>query len=75
VRAGDIVYPCPDWMFVHDNHVMATREEMEAAGIHVLHDPDRVILTTDHDVIYVNERAIERGELMRQIAAIVNGLG
>jgi len=68
VRPGDIVHPRPDWMFVHDNHLMATHEEMEAAGIHALHDPDRVILTTDHDVIYVNERAIERGAYNRKVA-------
>lgn len=69
VAPGDIVHPRPDWMFVHDNHLMATHEEMEAAGIHQLHDPDRVILTTDHDVIYVNERAIERGAYNRKAAA------
>jgi 3-isopropylmalate/(R)-2-methylmalate dehydratase large subunit len=69
VAPGDIVHPRPDWMFVHDNHLMATHEELEAAGIHALHDPDRVILTTDHDVIYVNERAIERGAYNRKAAA------
>lgn len=68
VRPGDIVQPVPDWIFLHDNFVMTAKKELDALGIDELFDPDRVIITSDHDVIYVNERALERGVYNRKAA-------
>jgi 3-isopropylmalate/(R)-2-methylmalate dehydratase large subunit len=68
VRPGDIVYPIPDWIYLHDNFVMTAKRELDALGIDKLFDPDRVMMTSDHDVIYVNERALERGVYNRKAA-------
>ena len=68
VRPGEIVHPIPDWIFLHDNFVMSAKKELDALGIGKLFDPDRVMITSDHDVIYVNERALERGVYNRQAA-------
>jgi 3-isopropylmalate/(R)-2-methylmalate dehydratase large subunit len=69
VRAGDIVYPRPDFVIIHDGLVMGTKQELDALGIHRLFDPDRVLMVTDHDVVYNNERAVARGAFNRKAAA------
>lgn len=68
VRPGDFIEPVPDLIMIHDNHVMATKNELDSLGIDRLFDPDRVVMVSDHDVIYVNERAIERGAFNRKAA-------
>jgi 3-isopropylmalate/(R)-2-methylmalate dehydratase large subunit len=69
VRAGEIVYPMPDFVIIHDGVVMGTKEELDALGIDRLFDPDRVMMVTDHDVVYLNERAVARGAFNRKAAA------
>ena len=61
VQAGDIVYPQPDFVMIHDGVVRGAKEELDALGITRLFDPDRVLMVTDHDVVYVNDRAAARG--------------
>ena len=60
VRAGDIVYPAPDFVMIHDGVVMGAKQELDTLGIDRLFDADRVIMVTDHDVVYLNERAVVR---------------
>jgi 3-isopropylmalate/(R)-2-methylmalate dehydratase large subunit len=69
VSAGDIVYPTPDFVIIHDGLVMGTKQELDALGIDRLFDPDRVMMVTDHDVVYNNERAVARGAFNRKAAA------
>lgn len=69
VRAGDIVYPQPDFVMIHDGVVRGAKEELDALGIHRLYDPERVLMVTDHDVVYVNDRAAARGAFNRKAAA------
>jgi 3-isopropylmalate/(R)-2-methylmalate dehydratase large subunit len=69
VRAGDIVYPTPDFVMIHDGVVMGTKEELDSLGIDRVFDPDRVMMVTDHDVVYLNERAAARGAFNRKAAA------
>ena len=69
VKPGDIVHPRPDWIVLHDNFVMTAKRELDALGITKLSHPERVLITSDHDVIYVNERALERGVYNRKAAA------
>jgi 3-isopropylmalate/(R)-2-methylmalate dehydratase large subunit len=69
VRAGDIVYPMPDFVIIHDGVVMGAKEELDALGIDRLFEPDRVMMVTDHDVVYLNERAVARGAFNRKAAA------
>src|SRR5687768_1811657 len=67
-RAGDIVYPQPDFVMIHDGVVMGAKEELDALGIDRVFDPERVIMATDHDVVYLNERAVARGAFNRKAA-------
>jgi 3-isopropylmalate/(R)-2-methylmalate dehydratase large subunit len=67
-HAGDIVYPVPDFVMIHDGVVMGAKQELDALGIDRLFDPQRVLMVTDHDVLYLNERAAARGAFNRQAA-------
>ncbi|MGQ0752150.1 MAG: 3-isopropylmalate dehydratase large subunit [Betaproteobacteria bacterium] len=67
-HAGDIVFPMADLVIIHDGVVMGAKQEMDAIGIDRLYDPDRVLMVTDHDVVYTNERAAARGAYNRKAA-------
>lgn len=68
VRAGEIVYPTPDFVMIHDGVIMGAKEELDALGVDRLFDPERVMMVTDHDVVYLNERAVARGAFNRKAA-------
>jgi 3-isopropylmalate/(R)-2-methylmalate dehydratase large subunit len=68
-RAGDIVYPTADFVMIHDGVVMGAKEELDALGIDRVYDPARVMMVTDHDVVYLNDRAAARGAFNRKAAA------
>jgi 3-isopropylmalate/(R)-2-methylmalate dehydratase large subunit len=68
VRAGDIVYPAPDFVMIHDGVVMGAKQELDALGIDRVFDPERVLMVSDHDVLYLNERAAARGAFNRKAA-------
>lgn len=67
-RAGAIVYPTPDFVTIHDGVVMGAKQELDALGIDRVFDPARVMMVTDHDVLYLNERAVARGAFNRTAA-------
>ena len=68
VEPGDVVYPDPDFIMIHDGVVMGAKRELDALGIDRLAAPDKVIMVTDHDVIYGSARAAERGAFNREAA-------
>ena len=68
VKPGDVVYPVPDFIMVHDGVVMGAKRELDALGIDRLAAPDKVVMVTDHDVIYGSARAAERGDFNRKAA-------
>ena len=68
VQAGDVVYPAPDFIMIHDGLVRGVRRELDALGIDRLASPDKVILVTDHEVIYGSARAAEFGVINRAAA-------
>ncbi|MGZ8211627.1 MAG: 3-isopropylmalate dehydratase large subunit [Burkholderiales bacterium] len=68
VKPGDVVYPTPDFIMIHDGVVMGTKRELDALSITRLARPDKVIMVTDHDVIYGSARAAERGAFNREAA-------
>lgn len=68
VRAGDIVHPVPDFVMIHDGVVTGAKQELDLLGIDRLFDPDRVMMVTDHDVLYNNDRAVARGAFNRKAA-------
>src|SRR5919206_2027362 len=68
VKPGDVVFPDPDFIMIHDGVVMAAKRELDALGIGKLAAPDKVVMVTDHDVIYGSARAAERGAFNRRAA-------
>lgn len=68
VRAGEIVYPIPDFVMIHDGVVTGAKQELDALGIDRLFDPERVMMVTDHDVVYLSDRAVARGAFNRKAA-------
>jgi 3-isopropylmalate/(R)-2-methylmalate dehydratase large subunit len=68
VKPGDVVYPAPDFIMIHDGVVMGAKRELDRLGIHKLATPDKVVMVTDHDVIYGSARAAERGAFNRKAA-------
>lgn len=68
VDAGDVVYPDPDFIMIHDGVVMGAKRELDALGIDRLASPGKVVMVTDHEVIYGSARAAERGAYNRAAA-------
>ncbi len=68
LRPGDVVHPVPDFIMVHDGVVMGAKRELDALGIDRLAAPDKVVMVTDHEVIYGSARAAERGAYNRAAA-------
>ena len=68
VQPGEVVYPDPDFIMIHDGVVMGAKRELDALGINRLAAPDKVVMVTDHDVIYGSPRAAERGAFNREAA-------
>ena len=61
VQPGDIIFSDPDIVIVHDGLVASAKQELDELGIDEVFDPERIHFVTDHDVIYTNPRAAERG--------------
>lgn len=72
VRPGDVVYPDPDFIMIHDGVVMGAKRELDAIGITRLAAPEKVLMVTDHEVIYGSARAAERGAFNREAARLWN---
>jgi 3-isopropylmalate/(R)-2-methylmalate dehydratase large subunit len=68
VAPGEVVCPDPDFVMIHDGVVMNAKRELDALGIDRLAAPDKVVMVTDHDVIYGSARAAERGACNREAA-------
>ncbi len=68
VVPGDVVEPVPDFIMIHDGVVLAAKQELDALGITKLADPRKVVMVTDHDVLYNSELAVRRGAFNRRAA-------
>jgi 3-isopropylmalate/(R)-2-methylmalate dehydratase large subunit len=69
VRAGEVVYPDPDMIMIHDALVKEAKRELDNIGIKRLAAPAKVMIVSDHDVLYGSARAAERGAFNRRAAA------
>ena len=67
VLAGDIVYPEPELLTVHDWYVVNFDRALEELGVDRLYDPDKVIICTDHEPVAVSPQAVERQKKVREI--------
>ncbi len=68
VSPGEVVYPDPDFIMIHDGLVPGAKRELDGLGIDRLAAPDKVIMVTDHEVIYGSPRAAEFGVINRNAA-------
>ena len=68
VRAGDIVFPRPDMVMIHDNMVPSVKRALDTLGIDRLAEPEKVVMVTDHEVLYGSARAAQYGAINRGAA-------
>ena len=68
VEVGDIVYPVPQYVIIHDGFVETAYRELSALGYQALSSPERTVFVTDHEVAYSSPQAILRGKAIRDIA-------
>ena len=68
VRAGDVVYPVPDMVMIHDNVLPGVKRALDGLGIDRLAEPEKVMMVTDHEVLYGSPRAALYGVMNRQAA-------
>lgn len=68
VDIGEVVYPNPELVIIHDGYVETVHGELAALGYRCVRDPKRVVFVTDHEVAYTTQRAVERGRNIRKIA-------
>ena len=69
VSAGDIVYPEPELVTIHDWYVVNFDKALAELGVDRLYDPDRVLICTDHEPVAVSPQATERQKKVREIVA------
>jgi 3-isopropylmalate/(R)-2-methylmalate dehydratase large subunit len=67
-KAGDVVNPEPDMIMIHDGLVQMSRQALDGIGINRLASPAKVMMVSDHDVLYGSSRAAERGAFNRKTA-------
>ncbi len=68
VRAGDVVFPQPDLMMVHDNVLPAIKKTLDELGINRIAAPHKTVMFTDHEVLYGSPRAAMYGAANRRAA-------
>lgn len=68
VRPGDVVYPIPDRVLVHDGYIEMFKKQMDELGVAQVANPEKVVFVTDHEVIYLTPRAAARGAAIRAAA-------
>ncbi|MBX9773740.1 MAG: hypothetical protein K2Y71_04940 [Xanthobacteraceae bacterium] len=69
VRPGDVVEPIPDAIMIHDNVVIGAKQELDSIGIDRIAAPEKVIMVSDHEVLYGSLGAARMGAFNRAAAA------
>ena len=68
VAPGEVIYPVPELVIIHDGFVETSYRELQALGYGSVVAPEKVVFVTDHEVAYTSQRAVERGRNIRRIA-------
>jgi len=68
VHPGEVVQPQPDFVMIHDGLVRGAKRELDSLGIDRLAAPEKVVMVTDHEVLYGSARAAEFGVINRSAA-------
>jgi 3-isopropylmalate/(R)-2-methylmalate dehydratase large subunit len=69
VSAGEIIHPVPELVTCHDWYVVNFDRALEEFGVDKLFDPDRVLISTDHEPVAVTPQSAERQKKAREIVA------
>ncbi|MSP52566.1 MAG: homoaconitate hydratase family protein [Alphaproteobacteria bacterium] len=69
VRAGEIVFPEPDLITIHDWYAANTADMLATLGVERIRAPEKVVLVTDHEPTAVSRQAAERQKKVRAFAA------
>jgi 3-isopropylmalate/(R)-2-methylmalate dehydratase large subunit len=72
VTPGQVVYPIPDLVIIHDGFIPTAYRDLSARGYGKIVHPERVMFVTDHEVAYGSPRAIESGRSIRTAAKAWN---
>jgi 3-isopropylmalate/(R)-2-methylmalate dehydratase large subunit len=67
VQAGDIVYPEPDLVTVHDYYVTHFARALDELGVERLFAAEKVLVSTDHEPLAVTPEGAERQKQIREI--------
>jgi 3-isopropylmalate/(R)-2-methylmalate dehydratase large subunit len=67
VRPGDIIYPEPELITVHDWYVVNFDKALQEFGVSHLYDPDKVLISTDHEPVALSPQAAQRQRQVREI--------
>ena len=67
VTSGDIIFPEPELITVHDWYVVNFDKALQELGINELYDPDKLLICTDHEPVAVSPQASERQKQVREI--------
>jgi 3-isopropylmalate/(R)-2-methylmalate dehydratase large subunit len=67
VQAGEVVFPEPDLVVVHDWYAANAGRVLKQFGVERLHRPDRVMFVTDHEPVAVSAEAAARQKEIREI--------
>lgn len=68
VDIGEVIYPKPELVIIHDGFVESAHRELSALGFKAIRDPARTMFVTDHEVAYGSQAAVTRGRAIRDIA-------
>lgn len=68
VRAGELIYPEPDLVTVHDWYTVNVHDALAELGVGRMKHPERVLICTDHEPLAVSRQAAERQARVRWVA-------
>lgn len=64
---GETIYPEGDLVTVHDLYVVNFDQALRGFGAKRLHDPDKVLVASDHEPVAANKVSAERQKSIREI--------
>src|SRR3954453_18607912 len=68
VDIGEVIYPVPELVIIHDGYVETAYRELTQLGSGPIRNPERTVFVTDHEVAYGSQRAVSRGGVIRKVA-------
>ncbi len=69
VISGEIIYPLPDLVTVHDWYVVNVARGLEEFGVEEMFAPEKVLISSDHEPVATNPAGAVRQKAIREIVA------